>query len=418
MNKYLTSQSYPFSISNSKYYLLLFLLWPFLAFITALINYSRKEARKVVYIFLIYYGFTFVVGNSGVDSERYALQLKTTAELPFSDFFKIIGGLYSDTSVDIVEPLVSFIVTRFTSYHGVYFAVWAAIFGFFYLKSINFLHDRNQKNQAWDAMIIMAFFIMIMPITTISGVRMATATWIFFYGACHVVLNRDARYLILSLSAALVHWSFFTVNILLIIYFIAGNRNLLYLPVVFLSFILPQLLAPLFQSISLKTGGALQHRYEGYSNEDYILGIQDSYKGASWFMGLSDDLIFYYLLFAIIIIQVRYGSLLKEKAERNLFSFLLLFLSFVNFGKVIPTFGGRFQQVFYLFAAFYIFLGFLKMPGKKIGILTLIGLFPMLLYCAIMFRMGSESISAWIFLPGFGLPLFAPILSLSNMIFN
>ena len=49
-------------------------------------NYNTKEAKRVVYLFLIYYGLTFVVGNVGNDAERYALSLRQNAELPFSDF--------------------------------------------------------------------------------------------------------------------------------------------------------------------------------------------------------------------------------------------------------------------------------------------------------------------------------------------
>ena len=110
----------------------LFIIWPFLAFLTALFNYRQKEARNVVFLFLVYYGLTFANNNEFVDAYRYALHLESNAKLPFSEFFKIVGGLYSDTSIDIVEPLISFIISRFTSYHGLYFAVCAAIFGFFY----------------------------------------------------------------------------------------------------------------------------------------------------------------------------------------------------------------------------------------------------------------------------------------------
>lgn len=201
MYKNLSGQDNPFSVINSKNYFLLFILWPFLAFITALTNYNQKEARKVVYIFLIYYGLTFVIkGDIFFDALGYAVKLRNNAALPFSDFFKIVGGMYAtDTSIDIIEPLVSFIVSRFTSRHGLYFAAWAAIFGFFYLKSIDRVYEKYQANPGWNTMIFFILFIVILPITTINSVRMWTAAWIFFYGAYHVILYRDPRYLILTL---------------------------------------------------------------------------------------------------------------------------------------------------------------------------------------------------------------------------
>ena len=140
MNRHYSNKFPLLSVTESKYYFLLFLIWPFIAFITALTNYNTKEAKKVVYLFLVYYGLTFVVGNVGNDAERYAILLRQNAELPFSDFFNIIGGLYgSDTTVDVVQPLISFIVSRFTNHHSILFAAYAALFGFFYLKSINVL---------------------------------------------------------------------------------------------------------------------------------------------------------------------------------------------------------------------------------------------------------------------------------------
>ena len=417
MNNTIQGQLFSFSVSTSKNYLILFILWPFLALITAIANYSRKDAKKVVYIFLIYYGFTFVMTEIGIDAERYAMTLRRTAELPFSDFFKIVGGLYTDTSVDIMSPLVMFIISRFTSSHNVLFAVWVAIFGFFYLKSISLLHDRYSLMPGLSALIIMVFFIMIMPVTTITGIRMPVATWIFFYGAYHVVLKRDYRYLLLALASSLVHWSFLSANAVLLIYYFAGNRNLIYIPIVISSFIMPHLMAPVFQSLALQIGGPIQSRYEGYSSEGYIRGIQESYEQASWFLTLSENLVFYYLIILIVFIQLINGNLMKGKDERNLFSFLLLFLSFVNFGKVIPTFGGRFQVVFYLFASLYLFFYFLKMPGTRINLLILIGLFPIALYIAVIFRIGSETINAWIFSPGLGLPFLAPVLSIADLFF-
>jgi hypothetical protein len=414
----LSKESYLISISSSKHYLVLFIIWPFLAFLMALANYSQKEAKKVVYFFLIYYGLTFVNNNESVDAFRYAIDLKENAALPFSDFFKIVGGLYStDTSVDIVEPFISFVISRFTSNHSIYFAVWAAIFGFFYLRSINLLYERYRVNPGWNTVILMVFFITVLPITSISGVRMWTAAWIFFYGAYHVVLYRESRFLFLALASVFVHWSFISANAILIIYYLAGNRNIIYLPLTIVSFFLPRLIEPLLQNLSMRLGGGLQNRVNNYSSEEYIIAIQEGAEQAAWFMKIAGQLVYYYLIIALVIVKVRFGSLMKDKEERNLYSFILLYLAFVNFGISIPSFGERFQILFVLFATLYLFLFYVKLPGTKISFIVLAGLFPMLLSSLITFRIGSESISAWLFTPGLGSPLISSVVSLSEMIF-
>jgi hypothetical protein len=417
MNKSIPSQLFLMPGWYSKHYLFLFLAWPFLAFITALTNYSQKEAKKVVYMFLIYYGLTFIISNQSMDAARYALWLKETAALPFSEFFKIIGGLYSDTSADIVQPLITFIVSRVTENYSILFAVFAAVFGFFYLKSIDLLHYRYRKNPGWNGLMFLVFFSLIIPITNINGFRMWTASWIFFYGAYHVILFRDPKYLILTFGSSMVHFSFLSVNVILLIYYFVGNRNWLYIPIAIVSFIFPQLLRPIFQLISLRLGGALQAKYIGYSNEESGLAIRENEEQLNWFAALSHDLIFYYLIIAVTIIYLSQRNLVKEKTTINLFSFLLLFLSFVNFGKTIPAFGERFQILFLLFATLFVFLHFLKWPDKNMNLLTIAGLFPMALYVAVEFRTGFETINSWIFLPGFGMPLVVPGLTLADLIF-
>jgi hypothetical protein len=405
--------------SSIKKYFILFALWPFLALIIALMNYNQKESRKVVYLFLVYYGLTFFVGQNSMDSARYALELKTISILPFSDFFKIVGGLYThDNSVDIYEPLVSFIVSRFTSDHRLLFGVFAAVFGFFYLKSVNLLYHLYKERPSLNTLIHLIFFAMIIPITTINGVRMWTAAWIFFYGAYFVIIERNPWYILIALSSSLVHWSFMSVCIVLIIYYLAGNRNFIYLPLAAISFVLPRLLSPLYKAASLQMGSAIKQRYSGYTSKGHILEIQNASEQTAWFVDTSNNLIFYYVIAIMLFIYYGHKNSTKTQTEKNIFSFSLLLLAFVNFGKPIPSFGNRFQIVFLLFATLYVFYYFLRLPSNRIKLLTWIGLFPMLLYAAVQFRIGSETISAWLFTPGFGLPWLVPGVSLASLFFH
>ncbi len=408
-------------VSKSRYYYILFLIWPFLAFVLALTDYGKKESKKIVYLFLIYYGLTCVIDiGYYIDAAGYALKLKENSQLPFSHLFEILGNLYSSKdSIDIVEQLLSFLVSRFTTDHRMLFASFAAIYGFFYLKTIGLLHDKYVKNPNWDALIFLGFFAFLLPIMSISGFRMWTAAWIFIFGVYHVVVKGDKRFLIVTFAATLVHWSFLTINGILFIYLILGNRDSIYIPLAIASFIIPYLIAPVMTAVSLQMGGVFQERYDMYSDEDYAAGIQASMQEASWFMKIGSNMVMYYLLLAITIIKTNYRHLMNGKGESNLFSFSLLVLTFVNIGSTVPSLGARFQLVFFLFATMYVFLFFTKRPGgSKISYLTLIGLFPLVLKAAIVFRQGSDTMNAWLFAPGFGVPLFVEGLSLAHVLFN
>lgn len=367
-------------------------------------------------MFFIYYGLTYFIASWGFDAFEYARRFQVNATLPFSDFFKIVGGLYSDTSVDIVEPFISFVISRFTSYHGFLFAAYAALFGFFYLKSINLLYNRYLEKPDWNTKIFMFFFVVIIPITSINNFRMWTATWIFFFGAYYVILFRDARYFVITLGACLVHWSFLMLNGVLLIYYLIGNRNYIYLPITIASFILPDSLISVFSSMSLMFGESIGSRYSSYTNEEYATQYQESWQHANWYLPLSKDLVFYYLIFAIVIIYIFYRKLMSEKSEKNLFSFLLLFLSFVNFGESLPNFAYRFKIIFLLFATCYLFHFILKLPGNKLNLFTLAGLFPIALFTVVELRLASDYINVWILLPGFGTPFFVQGITLSEII--
>src|SRR5690606_24849084 len=126
-----------------------------------------------------------------------------------------ISGLY-ETSLDFVQPLINFIVSRFTDSHHVLFAVYALTFGYFWLKTIDFVNKRVQLGRNKLTIVYTIFLISLIPIFNINGFRMWTAAWIFIYGALHVVFNKDWRYLLVSLSDCTSHFSFLTVTLFLL----------------------------------------------------------------------------------------------------------------------------------------------------------------------------------------------------------
>lgn len=409
----------PFTVESGTTYLILFILWPFMALITALANYNSKNAKRTVYLFLIYYGFTFVAEFYYMDAFRYVEEFRYNATLPFSEFFRIVGGLYStETSVDILEPLISFVVSRFTENYHFLLAAYAFVFGFFFLKSINLLYEEYVQKPNLNALIFIFFFALLIPPTSISVPRMWIAAWIFFLGAYHVIVHHERKYLLLALSAGFMHWSFFALGLILILYHFAGNRNLIYAPIAIASFIIPNVLMPIFTAISPALGVAVEYRFEGYTSESFALRLEQLSEQASWFVTLNNRLIFYYFVLMVVIIRFFKRDQVSGKKEENWYSFMLIMVAFVNFGRAIPEFGSRMQTVFLLFAAAYVFFYYMNLDWKKIRPLTVIGFFPMLLYSFIEFRMGAESINPWIYAPGLGLPFIDPTLTVSELLFH
>jgi hypothetical protein len=179
----------------------------------------------------------------------------------------------------------------------------------------------------------------------------------------------------------------------------------------------PGLVAPYLQLVASKLGGSLETRYSMYSSEEYVISRQEAIENAIWYVRFGNDLVFYFLVFAIVYIAYITRKETQDKTAQNLFSFNLVILTFVNFGMQIPSFGGRFQVVFILFATLYVLLYFVEHENYRMNYLTWIGSFPMLVYAALQFRNASDTINAWILSPGFGLHYFVTPFSLSQLLF-
>jgi hypothetical protein len=401
---------------SNKGLFILFFIWPFAAFLMALSNYQQKDARRIMYFFLIYYGFTFAAANLAMDSRGFEETLKQTAALPFSEFYEIIVGFYAvDTSVDIIQPFIVFVVSRITDDSRFLFAVFAAVFGYFYLKSIDPLYSQYKRRPNRNALVHLVFFVLLIPIFEINGFRFWTAAWVFFYGAYHLVLYGDKKFLLFTFLAAFIHFSFLTVNIVLIAYVFLGNRNLIYYPLMVISFIVPELFASQINQLASLLPGGLEAKYVAYSNQEYGKQIAEGALQAKWFMKWPRLVVLYYLVFSLLFIQIKYRKWVTSRYMNNLFSFTLLLLSFSNFLKYIPTLG-RFQSIFFLFGIAYL-IHFFELFGKRnLHILTKIGFLPMLIVVIVVLRVGLETMNVWVFAP-WPFALFAPGIPVAPLIF-
>lgn len=380
-------------------YFLLFLIWPFASFLVAVSNFNNRDSRRVIHLFLILFGLTFVTQNKDMDSFRIAETFKYIAKLPFSDFWRIVGGLYAtDTSVDIVLPFLNFMVSRVTDDPALLFGAFAAVFGYFYLRSIQRLNATDAGKPNVNALIHLWFFVFLVPVFYINGFRFYTATWVFFYGTFNYLLSKDRKYIWIALSSILIHYSYLSASGVLLAYVFIGNRNVLYVPLLVASFIIPEVSSGFIENNIGILGLGIQDRTAGYLSEGYRKGIEISTEESKWFIQWNVKFVAFYIYLVFIVSRTFWRRYTRDNIMERLFSFGILFLSFANFSKVIPS-GGRFTTVFFLFAIAYIFVLYTRKTSKGINLLTLIGFFPMLLMTALAFRQGFENTNLWLFAP-------------------
>ena len=126
-----------------------------------------------------------------MDSSRYVTKLKELYNTPLNwDVF--IANFYSEESstVDIYQPLLTYILSLVTDNGNILFAVFGILFGYFYSRNIWLLLDYSKNQRMTRVMIaIIVTFSCVIGFWNLNGVRMWTAAHMFFYGAFLLLVN-------------------------------------------------------------------------------------------------------------------------------------------------------------------------------------------------------------------------------------
>jgi len=185
-----------------------YLIIPFLGFITSLRYYDRKWFKDILWLFVIFYGFSFSFADT-MDANHYKYLFERAP--------KKYEGLSSITQVfdptltgqlDFAQPLLNFVLSSLTTNYHVLFAIYGLIFGYFYSRNISFLIDycnlNGKKIKVW-----LLFAAFLVGAWQINGFRFWTATHIFLYGLLATLIsgNRKKGILFMCLSLAF-HFSF------------------------------------------------------------------------------------------------------------------------------------------------------------------------------------------------------------------
>ncbi len=401
--------------------LLIFLIYPLFALPFAFKYYDLKISRIVVYLFLILFGFTIIIGDIGNDSFEYAKQFIEYNKVSLSQFLSSMEELYStEEKMDVVKHLIMFLVSRFSEDYRYLFGVFAAIFGYFYLKSINSQYDQYRTLKNINVYLFFIYFTFaINPIFNINGFRFWTASWVFFWGAYNFIVNKEKKFFVLAIASSLFHFSFIFPILLLIVYLLLGNRNKIYFVILIFSFFIKEVALSIFPQIGELFGGGLGLKVSGYTGEARfeVIEAQSEYASENglWYMWLPGIINFYYFLFVLLYLYWKYKSVLT-KDLKNKFSFALLLFGAINLVSFVPSMG-RFRTLIYMFVIIFAISVMNLINYRKIKWYIIIGVIPFILNFSLHMRLGLDLINPFLF--GFTpLPFLYGENSLYNLIFS
>ena len=188
---------------------ILFILNPFISAIFSLKDIRDGVSHRFLYLWFLIFGIGFCAISEVADSFRYVEKFMIEHNYTWSQYMMEINEYFTFESniKDIYTLTVNFFVGRFTNNYDWTYFIYAAVFGFFYIKSLKIFlrHNNVSNNIVFYALLFM--FCYSNPIYNINGVRFWTAAWIGVYVALSVFVEKDYKKLPLLILLPLVHGS-------------------------------------------------------------------------------------------------------------------------------------------------------------------------------------------------------------------
>lgn len=379
-----------------RYAYLLWFLAPFTTLLIAIWNYRAPSSKNMLWLFAIFYGYTFVISNNQLDSNRYAENLVILANqhgITIGDFVNLLYGEETDY-VDILQPLVTFLVSRFTSDARILFAFFGLIFGFFYSRNIWFLLSFAGQRIKTESLPFLLLFVFMISLWQINGFRFATASQVFIYGLFALANQEKRKGTLICIASLFVHFSFVLPVLVLLIHLLIGRRLFICFALYFVSFFMSQATPDFFTGYAKSLPEVFQERTSGYTSEAYLEArAKLAQKAVNWYITWRTLAIMYLSNLVLIVIFIKYRKLLADhKVAAGLICFALLLSAIANVLSGIPSAGLRFQLVAYaiMFASLYLFIQ--RAQWKLLpGWVTVPAMAAMLLYVIVEIRIGFDT---------------------------
>lgn len=366
--------------SNKGTAIIITLLLPFAGLIYALRNWRQSWAKNAFWLACIYLGSVMIFQPEGTilgvggDAGRHVLRLMDM----FRDSSISIGSILSSYQknaqvIDLYQPLVTYLVSRFTDNGHVLFAVFALVYGFFYSRNIWYILEKLPNNKLGYLFILVTLYFLVCPITGINGARMWTALHVYVYGMMPFLLEKDKSKLLWVLITPLIHFSFLYVALFgLLWYFLPYKMkvNSSLFPTIALSFFIVTLF---INSISLNAINGMLHEYAPdvyeerlgeYVDEDYAAGISSMNEQKNWYVAMSGNTAHWcYNLLLIALLPCLRRNFKNNEGLMHLYVFSLFLGGFANLMALMPS-GGRFQLLSQMFKLPLIIMVAMSIPSK------------------------------------------------------
>lgn len=308
------------------------ILFPILLLFDGISNIRNKTGRISLILYITFFGYQLIYNvagtqlGEGADCARYAVLLKWAAnlsDLSFSEFFSYLG---SHDNIDYFNPILLYVVSRFTNNPHIYFMVFAFIFASFYIRNIQMILEqcKPDRNRLWSLLVVVSCFIL--SVHDFGGIRMPLAFQVFLFGVFRYVFYGKKNGLVWVASSILVHFSMFAFVLLFFVFLWAYKFNVRYFFVFFIfGHLLNSVEIPFIQQFFSLLPGGVEERLNLYTNEANMEQFGEGgrfYLGAMNLWGRLDSLVLrFYIPIAMGLLFFKRVAL--KKSEEYIFKLSL-----------------------------------------------------------------------------------------------
>ena len=332
---------------------ILFLLWPFAAFVVALKNYSIKYYKIFIVAFGFFYGYTFVpIPNS--DITRHVQKFINACDLPFGENFNTLITIYSEGSVkkDIYLDLMIFVTSVFTSNPNMFLGLVGLVYFWVFVTLIDKIISLspNYKGRYFQFFLLGCIFIYSLS-AGINGIRFPLAFLVFSYGTLNYLIHNKFKYVLLGSLSILIHIALLYLVVFLLLFYLVRplRHSFLLFILLLLSSLFSVFVSDILSSSSNVLGSLFETKYEAYTQSGFVDRRVSLLENWNWYVQLRHLTNYYFPAFVILIVYLfRKHLIIDELGNRILaFSTLLLVASFIS-GGILDTTTNRYM-VFSLF---------------------------------------------------------------------
>lgn len=330
--------------------LILFLISPFVAFLYSLRSMNTRSSYAVFLGFSLCFGMAFSVQSyesagvnaSGIDAGRYRLHFEQSANIPSAEFFKDMKAYFKfdEGEKDFYLASMMFLVSRFThNYHWLFLSL-AFVFAFFQLKSLKFLTD----NENWENTLFCVFlacFFAWNQIFNINAMRYYTAAWIAVYSILEIFINNKKIYFVLLFTTPFFHFSFWLIAGIVSLAYLLKRMEWFWIVVFGISFFSSTVLAEIINISADNLPDFIAGTVRGYTDVNRMFE-DSSFSGSGfWWVPMVFDRMYKIYTNLLVVLLIVQRKNIRETKSWNLYLFIIIFMTFINFAMPIPALGTR-----------------------------------------------------------------------------